>query len=275
MSSHLLYDTQIESVNRAFSKQSENFDEEDLANPILQAMRKQVYDHVDALGLKPSSRILELNAGTGIDAHHFVRQGHTVHATDLSDGMVNKIAQRIQRFSLENVLSCQQLSYTELDELATSSFDFVFSNFGGLNCVDDLQKVTRHLRGHLNNGALITWVIMPPVCPIEIASILRGNVKSAFRRFNRGGVISHLEGEFFKTYYHSLADIKAAFQSGFKFLKSEGLGSLSTQPHQERFARNHKGLYRMMCALDSGLREHFPFNQWADHIIVSFRYESS
>jgi len=66
---HALAD-QFAAVDRAFSKQSLHYDEEDRTNHILIDMREQVYAHVNNY-LKPGSSILELNAGTGIDAVHF------------------------------------------------------------------------------------------------------------------------------------------------------------------------------------------------------------
>ncbi len=59
-----------DAVSRAFSKQSIHYDATDTANPVLTDLRKQVHDHVAAF-MPPRSKILELNAGTGIDAAHF------------------------------------------------------------------------------------------------------------------------------------------------------------------------------------------------------------
>src|SRR3954469_12979895 len=115
-----------QSVNRAFSKQSINYDAEDRCNIVLQDMRLQVYEHVSKF-LKPNSRMLELNAGTGIDALHFTMQGHRVHATDLSDGMIAEIEKKIKDNPVNDKLTCQQLSYDQLDRLKEEKFDYVFS----------------------------------------------------------------------------------------------------------------------------------------------------
>ena len=216
-------------VNEAFSRQASHFEADDLQNPLLQMMRSQVYNHVSRFINKPS-RILELNSGTGIDAFHFVQQGHTVHATDLSDGMVQQIKKKVDLFNLQN-LTIQKLSYDQLDQLKGQKFDFIFSNFGGLNCIDDLSKVTMNLKGILESGGYVTWVIMPPVCPWEILSLLIGN-RNAFRRFNKNGVVAHLEGKHFRVWYHSLSSIKKEGTSFFLdalFLKRSG-SILNTKP---------------------------------------------
>jgi ubiquinone/menaquinone biosynthesis C-methylase UbiE len=257
------------SVNRAFTKQSGHFDEEDIANIILADMRAQIYAHVDGY-LQPRSTILELNAGTGIDAIHFAQQGHAVHATDLSDGMIAQLRQKVERFSTLSI-TCQQLSYANLDALGDRKFDYVFSNFGGLNCIDDLTKVTRHLPMLLKPGSYVTWVIMPPVCLWEIAGVLKGRFQSSFRRFAKDGVMAHLEGEYFKTYYFSLQQIKSAFGKDFSLVKTEGLGVAIPQPHRPDFPVRNPSLYNFLKRIDRSLRNSFPFNRCADHIIVTFQ----
>lgn len=94
-----------EAINKGFSKQSYAYDESDQSNKILQDMRHQVYAHVEKY-LIPKSRILELNAGTGIDALFFIWAGHQVHATDLADGMISQIKAKISKHGLANQLTC-------------------------------------------------------------------------------------------------------------------------------------------------------------------------
>ncbi len=259
-----------QAVNRAFSKQSHHYDQEDEANIILKDMRQQVYAHVGQY-LKPGSHILELNAGTGIDAVHFAQQGHRVHATDLSDGMIEQIALKVRRGNLKDRVTYQRLSYERLEEIGSTKFDYVFSNFGGLNCISDLSAVTTNLQRHLRPGSHITFVIMPRICLWELAWMLQGKVAKASRRLGKDGAVAHLEGEHFKTYYHSLKAIKAAFNSDFQFLQSEGLCAISPPPASFRFVAAHPSVYRILRKTDGAMRNTFPFDRWGDHIIVTFR----
>jgi ubiquinone/menaquinone biosynthesis C-methylase UbiE len=257
-------------VNKAFSKQSYLYDADDQANPILLAWRKQVYQHVQQ-HLTPNSQMLELNAGTGIDASYFVQAGHRVHCVELSDGMVRQIQNKVIRFGFHDRLTVQQGSFENLN-LVTGKFDFVFSNFGGLNCTDDLKKVTRHMPNLLNDGSMLTWVIMPPICPWEIMWLLKGYFKQGLRRFHKNGVMAHVEGEYFKTYYYSLSDITKALGKNFKLIRCEGLGVLSPPPSAKDFVTKHPKLYRTLTKWDEKIKSIFPFNRIGDHIIVTFRY---
>jgi SAM-dependent methyltransferase len=262
----------FDAVDRAFSKQSGHFDEEDFANPVLADLRKQVYAHLTKY-IKPQSHVLELNAGTGIDAAYFVRQGHTVLATDLATGMIEQITRRIDRDNLHGKLSCQQLSYDNLDAIQHQKFDYVFSNSGGLNCIRDLKNVTQHFALLLNPGAYITFVIMPPVYLWEWLGLFKGRVRDAFRRLHKEGVIAHLEGEYFRTYYHSQNTIRKAFDDHFQFIASEGLAAISPPPHRGDFPDKHPRLYQSLRKVDNLVNTSFPFDRWADHIIVTFQYK--
>jgi hypothetical protein len=257
-------------VNKAFSKQSVHYDYDDFSNPVLTDMRLQVYAHVREY-LRPASRMLELNAGTGIDATYFASLGHQVHATDVSTGMIHRIQEKITHNPLDGRLTCQQLSYDQLDQLSTQRYDYVFSNFGGLNCIADLSKVTASLASRLNENAYVTWVIMPPVSLWELAWIFKGNFRAAFRRWHREGVMAHLEGEYFKTYYHSLGAIEQAFGKEFRLVRSEGLCVISPPPAPGDFPLRHPKLYRRLRRLD-GIIRHCPvFNRTGDHLIVTFQ----
>ncbi|MBS1683007.1 MAG: methyltransferase domain-containing protein [Bacteroidetes bacterium] len=258
-------------VEAAFSKQSVHFDEDDRANPILQQWRQKIYDHVDSL-LKPNSRILELNAGTGIDAIRFASKGHFVYATDISEGMVAQIRQKISKYSLDENIYVRQISFEKINQIE-EKFDFVFSNFGGLNCIEDLKKVTRHLPKLLNANGIVTCVIMPKIAPWEWTWALKGKLKEAFRRFKTKGATAKLEGEVFTTFYHSWSEIKISLGSDFELLKSEGLGIFAAPPSALNFNSRFPVLNRYLNIWDKYLCKKFPFNRWGDHIIIAFRYQ--
>jgi ubiquinone/menaquinone biosynthesis C-methylase UbiE len=259
-----------EAINRAFSKQAVHFDEDDLKNIILQDLRAQIYRHVDRF-LKPASRILELNAGTGIDATRFVRAGHAVHATDLSDGMIAELLKKKSQHGMDR-LTVQQLSFDNLEMVTGKNYDLVFSNFGGLNCINNLSLIGDKLRTLLAPGGFVTWVIMPVVSPWEVATILRGN-RYAFRRWSRDGTLAQLEGERFQTWYHNVASIKR-FLPHFELIRTEGIASLSPPPYKSNFPNQHPAIYKMLRRVDESVATIFPFNRWADHVIVTMQLKA-
>ena len=258
-------------VNKAFTKQSIIYDRYEENNKILKWMRKQVRNGALSF-LKMNDTILELNSGTGTDAVFFAKKGFKVLATDLSDGMVEQINRKVKLENLSAQIEVMQHSYTDLDKIHNQKFDFIFSNFGGLNCVADLNLVTKHFPSVLKNNGIVCLVIMPPICPWEIIQLFRGKIKFALRRFTKSGLPANIEGESFYTYYFSHREIMSALGQNFKLLKLMSLGVFTPIPQMEVFQNKFPRLLRLLNSLDEKTSGYFPFNRIGDHIIVIAKY---
>jgi ubiquinone/menaquinone biosynthesis C-methylase UbiE len=261
----------IELSSKAFSAQAAHFDSDEESNRILKWMRKQVYHHEEEF-LMPHSTILELNAGTGIDAVHFARLGHSVFAIDNAPGMVYQLQKKISAYQLEDRIRCSLCSFTQLQTLPAQQFDHVFSNFGGLNCIPDLQEVVSQLPRLLKPNATVTFVIMPRVCPWEIAQAFRGKIRLAFRRFSRNGTSARVDGHIFLSYYYSPSQTIKSFDNRFILARLRGLASLSPPPYYDAFPSNHPRIYDLLTGLDERYSALPPFNGWADHFIITMKY---
>jgi len=264
---------QFDSVNKAFSRQSINYDDYDKSNPTLTWMRKQVMKHAIKF-LRPDDKILELNSGTGIDAEYFAARGHSVHCTDLSDGMIEQMKNKFSAENYSEKITVQQCSFIELDKLGNRKFDFIFSNFGGLNCVDDLNKVTKFFPQLLNKGGRVCLVILPPVCPWEIIQLFRGKFSLAFRRFHKEGVLANVEDIKFQTYYFSKNDIMNALGKDYKLLKVESLALFTPIPQMEKIPQKFPRLAKILNRIDEKISRVPPFNRIGDHIIVTAEYSA-
>ena len=237
-------------------------------------MRRQIHSHCLNY-FKPGDDILELNCGTGIDAVFFAEHGMKVHATDIAPGMLDELRKKIETKNLGDKISIQQCSFTELEKTAKKNFDHIFSDFGGLNCVKDIDRVVASFNPLLKPGGTVTLVIMPPVCPWEILLAFKGNFKTAFRRWKRNGAESHLEGERFLSYYFSPGKIISCFGKDFGLLELQGLGCFVPPPYLESFPEKHSKLFRQLQRWDERLCHTFPFNRWADHFILTMKLKAS
>ena len=262
---------QFNEINQAFTRQSNSYDDYDKSNPTLVWMRKQVMKHALKF-VRKDDKILELNSGTGIDAEFFANRGYKVHCTDLSDGMIEQMKKKFSSGDLSDKISIQQCSFTELNKIEDIKFDFIFSNFGGLNCVDDLSKVTRYFPQLLNQKGRVCLVILPPICPWEIIQLIRGKFSLAFRRFHKDGVLANVEGIKFKTYYFSAKDVLNALGSEFKLLKAESLALFTPIPQMDKLPKIFPKLAKLLNKTDELISGIFPFNRIGDHIIVTAEY---
>ena len=201
-------------VAEAFSRKADAYDAFGPDDVNIARMRRKVREHVLRF-LRPTDRLLEINAGTGLDAAFFANLGHRVHAIDIAPGMLDHLAAKITRDQLQGRLTYQAISFTELDRVERGPFDYLLSNFGGLNCIEDLSLVRRHLPRVLLPGSCLTWVVMPPICPWEVATLLRGRFKLATRRWGRHGTLAHVEGCALQDLLFHAAPRPARFGSGF------------------------------------------------------------
>jgi len=139
-------------ASHAFSGQSGVFDAQYAGNAIVAYKRQRVREHLLRLA-QPGGRILELNSGTGDDAVFLAAQGFRVHATDISEGMQQMLQKKIHDYHLNNRVTTELCSFTRLDALKDRGpYDVIFSNFGGLNCTSELEKVLKDLPGLLKPG---------------------------------------------------------------------------------------------------------------------------
>jgi ubiquinone/menaquinone biosynthesis C-methylase UbiE len=260
-------------IAEAFSRTGEKYDAFSEGHPNLARMREKVYAHLGRF-LPEGARILELNAGTGIDAAALARRGYTVHATDIAPGMLARAREKARRLGLQDRITTQECSFTQLGEIQGHPFDAVFSNLGGLNCIPDLTQVIRQLPGVLKPGGLVTWVLMPPICLWEIAELLRGHPRVAFRRFARQGTRTHLEGLYFTVYYFNPRQVVNWFGPAYQLLALEGLSVFTPTAESKNLPFRYPGLYRLLVWFDDRFSHRPPWRGWGDFYILSLRLRS-
>lgn len=257
----------------AFSKQAPGFDEYDAGNTIIHYKRQRVRSHVLEI-LPPTSSILELNAGTGLDAIFFARQGHRVHATDIAEGMQARLREKIAAQQLTAQVTTELCSFTGLAGLKQKGpYDCIFSNFAGLNCTRDLQKVLHSFAPLLKPGGFVTLVILPPFCLWETAMLLRGNFKTAFRRFIHGrkGAPAHVEGVHFRCWYYSPSFVRRSLKDSFEQIKLEGLCTIVPPSYIENFAEKHPIAWKWLRTKEDKWKDRSPWRNIGDYYIISFR----
>lgn len=259
-------------IAEAFSRTAEKYDQFGDDHPHLTRMRRKVYAHLTRF-LSPGAQILELNAGTGVDAVHLAQQGFHVHATDIAPGMLGRLRDKVEQLGLSDCVMVQECSFTDLAQVQAGPFDAVFSNLGGLNCIPDLTPVIDSLPNLLRPGGLVTWVLMPPICLWELAMIFNGQARLALRRLSPRGTQAHLEGMYFKVYYFKPQQVIASFGEAYQLLALEGLSVITPTAESKTLAKRHPRLYRALSRLDDRLSTRPPWWGWGDFFIVSLRYQ--
>ncbi|MBB3054640.1 class I SAM-dependent methyltransferase [Mucilaginibacter gotjawali] len=256
----------------AFTGQSVVFDQIYSGNTIISYKRERVRAHVLPY-LAPGSTILELNSGTGEDALFFAQKGHKVHATDISPGMQQQLVQKVKQAGLENRVSNELCSFTNLNQLGNNGpFDLIFSNFAGLNCTGELDKVLTSFNDLLKPGGLITLVVLPKFCLWETLLIFKGKFRTAFRRFfSSKGRSAHVDGVYFKCWYYNPSYIIKRLKGEFDLLSIEGLCTIVPPSYIEGFAEKHPTAYQSLTAKENRLKSRWPWKFIGDYYIISMK----
>jgi len=261
---------------KAFTAQSDVFDDIYAANTIVAYKRHRVREHVLRY-LKPGTALLELNSGTGEDALFFAKKGFSIHATDVSQGMQQQLQQKMKNHKLEHLVSNELCSFTQLHQLKNKGpFDHIFSNFAGLNCTGELDTVLVSLPGLLKPGGTVTLVILPKFCLWESLLIFKGMFKTATRRwFSKNGVKAHVEGTWFTCWYYNPSYVINAVKDSFDVLEVEGLCTLVPPSYIEGFAEKHSRVYTFLKKAEDRLKTTWPWRFIGDYYIISLQKNNS
>jgi ubiquinone/menaquinone biosynthesis C-methylase UbiE len=245
-----------------FDNAAIGYDETFTNTKIGKRQRQVVWNYVDHLIAGRPRSILELNCGTGEDARHFAEAGHNVLATDISEEMLLVTQGKCQ--SLQNV-STQVLDLSNPPDL-NQQFDLIFSNFGGLNCLDrdELKRLANWSMKHLSKDGRLVLVIMPRDTLIEkwYRTYKRDNKSIELRQSNQPTIVN-VDGQAVRTYFYNPDEIVSLFK-GFKLIKVKATGYVPSYWSGHRM----EGLLLMMSKVFSafGLGAKF-----GDHFLVEMR----
>ncbi|HWY53812.1 MAG TPA: methyltransferase domain-containing protein [Terriglobales bacterium] len=256
-----------------FDAIADRYDETFTRSKIGQAQRASVWKELET-AFRPGDYVLELGCGTGVDACFLADRGVKVVACDNSPRMINVATRRVAECQKDSLVRTYLLAAEDIANLRGGEvFDGAFSNFGALNCVEDLPLLARNLAVLLKPGstALLCW--MGPHCLWEVVWYLgRGDPRKAFRRFRRGGVTARLaEGTSIRVHYPSVRFLARTFSPEFQLKSIKGIGVSVPPSYLEPWASRFPHLFGLSVRTDLVLGRCFGFRSLADHVLLEFR----
>jgi ubiquinone/menaquinone biosynthesis C-methylase UbiE len=258
-----------------FDAVASRYDETFTSSTIGRAQRAAVWSELTKT-FRPGDRVLEIGCGTAVDACFLADRNIRVVACDPSSQMIEVATRRIHESGLQNlirpvVLRAEDISTLPADEL----FDGVFSNFGALNCVDDLKPVVRGLAKLLKPGATAVFCWMGPCCVWEMFWYLaQGKRDKAFRRFKSEGISARIaDGAFVHVRYPSVKFLARAFAPEFRVKSVQGIGVAIPPSYVESWARRHPHLLQLCERFDLWLARCPGIRTLGDHVLVRLQRE--
>jgi 2-polyprenyl-3-methyl-5-hydroxy-6-metoxy-1,4-benzoquinol methylase len=232
----------------------------------------------DYIPFRADDHILELGCGTGEDALWMGRHEIRVTATDSSSEMLSRARRKIESVGLSSIVSLAQLDMNRISEHTDDDnirYDGVFSNFGGINCVEDRTKLARYLAERIHSGSKVVLVVMSPYCPWEIFwSLLHGKFSTAFRRFKKGGMAHVGEDQYVRVWYPSPRTLQREFVPYFKRIQTIGVGVLLPPTYLDHLVERYPKLFANFAKMDRWLGRYFPFTWLCDHYLMILERQS-
>ena len=247
---------------------AENYDQVFTNTLVGQTRREAVWRDLERV-FQPRQRVLELNCGTGLDALHLAERGVQVLACDISPRMVELARDRVAAAKLS--VDFRVLANEDIGQLAPDGpFDGAFSNFSGLNCVDDLSATARDLATLLKPGSTALLCMVGCFVPWDIVWFLaHGNPRRSMQRIRRNAS-RKLEGGTLRVQYHPVRELRRLFAPWFRLRKWRGIGIGVPPTYMAHWASRFPKVTRTVAAIDDPLGRIPIVRNMADCVLLHF-----
>ena len=259
---------------------AESYDADFTQSSIGQLQRKRVWKLVNPV-LQSNNHplnILEINCGTGEDAFHFIRMGHTVTATDASVVMIEKAVQKAEVLKINtDKLQFIQCSFIQLPEyFPDKKFDLIFSDFGGINCIneDEIAQLSKDLSKMLAPDGRLFFVVMSRFCLWETGYyFFKRKFGTAFRRWKKNPSFE-VDGHQMPIFYYSPGCLRKLFSPFFSSRQTFPVGLFIPPSYLENQFSNRKQLLHKLDRWEAFFGRYALFSFCADHFCIIFERNS-
>jgi len=263
---------QLNDTRDAFDSVAADYDGPRGNNLLIQQMRTQMWEALDAAFPRPC-RLIDLGCGTGLDAVRMAQRGHAVTATDWSPRMVQRTMERAARETLRGALTAATIGAHELHKLSDSAcYDGAYSNLGPLNCVPALADTARECARLLKPGGRLVFTVIGRICPWEIAHYsLRGRWSRAAVRFSRSVVPVGMNDRTIWSTYFTPRQFYRAFRPFFELVGYRGLCVFAPPPYLTALQQRHPLWHERLRRIDRRVAGWPLLRDVGDHFLISLR----
>ncbi|MBK6834132.1 MAG: methyltransferase domain-containing protein [Bacteroidetes bacterium] len=249
----------------SFDSYAKDYDADFSFSPIGKMQRERVY-HFLTPYLQSKLNILEINCGTGEDAKRLSALGNKVDASDISEEMIKVCKEK----KIENVNFDTCDARNLLSKYKTNTYDLIFSNFGGLNCLSEkeLESFASDANQLLKKDGILACVIMGRKCRWENFFFRIKKDPRLNRRKTTEGLKTQINESVFNTYYYSPAEFAQLSKTSFKLVKHKPIGYFVPPSFFNSFYKNKLWILKLLNVFEK-LFAQFSFqSDAADHYLI-------
>jgi ubiquinone/menaquinone biosynthesis C-methylase UbiE len=257
-------------VGEVFDHLAAEYDQKFSNSLIGRAQREAVWKILTSK-FKSGETVLELNCGTGVDARFLASRGISVFACDASQQMIAEAKKRVCHDLTMRPTTFFNLATEKIGELHPEQrFDGAFSNFSGLNCVQDLESFASSLTTLVRYRGHVLLCFSTRICLMEIIHYsLRGNWRKGFRRL-KGTTVATLGDLQLPVYYPTLGQIRRCFAPHFTLRSFMGIGVAVPPSYFESWVRKHQKTFLFLCQLEVMIARLPLLRVTGDHMLLCF-----
>lgn len=218
----------------------------------------------------PGDSVLELNCGTGTDAVFLAEHGIRVTATDISPAMVAATAAKARARGVEALVRTEVVDAAEIALPGGGPFSGAYSNFDGLNYLEDIGAFAGKIGGLLSPGAPLLCMVLNRICLWEVLYFAgRLDPRRALRRARRRG--EELSGPHVPLKLYFPGEFASRFARDFRLKGVHGFGLLLPPAGFGRLYRTRESLLRAVEPWDARIAGMFPLRNLCDHYLIELR----
>jgi SAM-dependent methyltransferase len=249
----------------AFDDMAGSYDATFTNTKVGRALREIVWSRLEQV-FRPSQRILELGCGTGEDAVRLAGSGVRVVATDPSSQMIQMAHRKALMANCRERIEFRRVAMEDTASFADGEvFDGVLSNFGAVNCAQNLQMLIADVADRLSPGAPLLWVVMGRHAPWEwFWYLMRGQWRKAWRRLRPGGT----QWRGMTISYPTPAQMRSLLLPYFSVTRLAPLGVALPPSYAAAWLDRSPFALRVLIRLERWAQRSSMLASWSDHFIV-------
>lgn len=258
----------------ALHKASSNYDISFNHNAIAQLQRQRVWDYMSKLLANRKPELLEINCGMGDDALWLSNKCYTVTAADISGSMIAVAEGKRILQQVNNVTFRTLDSFNLFDTLGPQQYDFIFSGFGGLNAVNELELecLSAEFAKMLYPGGKISMVLMGKYCMWEtLYYTAKLKWLKALRRWDNKSVPTTIEEEEFETWYHSVQTIKRIMSKEFEIVNVKPIAFAVPPFYMHNYFDSKPKRLLLLNKVDNLFLKWSFLSNFSDHFIITLQ----